>query len=271
MDPDNDAKQFWDFSFVETYQDDKANIEYIRQETGQDKIIFVGHSEGFTTMITALSTEEAEWYKQRVSLVVGLAPVSRLDNIGTGLLRVLGANGLSIGLVKLFGINEWFAPTFWNNLKFVYACDYFPIICESSLKYISDGDPSVNDRALLRIYMGHFPGGLSVKTLDHELQIYQAKKFQYYDFGTKGNLEHYGTETAPEIPLHKVDGMPIAMFVGNSDLLGDVKDNEWLREQLGSNVIHYQVYDYGCSTFYIGKDMVYLEDLVRVMRPYSGI
>jgi hypothetical protein len=271
LDPDRDGDKFWAFSFVEPYLDDKANIEYIRQETGQDKIIFVGHSEGFTTMLTALTTNEADWFKQRVSLLVGLAPVSRLNDIGTGLLKFLGANNLAIGLVKLLGIKEWFYPNIYTNTLFVNICNYAPIICETNLKYITDGDPTVNDREILRIYLGHFPGGLSVQTLDHELQMYQAQRFQYFDYGKKENLEKYGTETPPEIPVNKINGMPIAMFVGNSDLLGDVKDNQWLKEQLGTNVIHYKEYDYGCATFYIGKDMSYLEDLVNVMRPYSGI
>jgi hypothetical protein len=238
--------------------------------TGQGKIAFIGHSEGFTTMLAALTTVEADWFKDRVSVVVGLAPVSKLGNIGTGLLKVLGSTDFAIGIVKFFGIHEWFYPNVYTNTLFYYICDPFPQICEFNLKYITDGDPSVNDRSVLRIYLGHFPGGLSVKTLDHELQLYKADKFQLFDYGTKGNMIEYGAETPPQIPVNSIKDIPIAMFVGTSDLLGDVKDNRWLRDQLGANIKFYKEYEYGCSSFYIAKDMSYLEDLVVTLKNSQG-
>lgn len=269
MDPDNDA-EFWDFSFVERFRDDQANIEFIRNLVGQDKIAFIGHGEGFTTMLTALTTEQADWFKQRVSVVVGLAPVSRLDHIKTTLLRALGVNDLAINLVKLFGIREWFYPNIYTRTLFVNICNYLPQICEFNLEFISDGDPEVNDRNLLRIYLGHFPGGLSVKVLEHELQIYQAERFQYFDYGAEKNIQKYGTETPPVIPVDQISGMPIALFVGTSDLLADTRDVEWLREQLNENVVFYKTYDYGHASFYIAKDMRYLQDLVGVLRQFTN-
>lgn len=231
---------------------------------------FVGHSEGATTLFTALTTNEADWFKERISIFAALATVSRLDNLQSTLLKVLGANDLALNIVKFFGIREWFYPNIYTRTLFVNICNYLPQICEFNLKTISDGDPSVNDRDVLRIYLGHFPGGLSVKTLDHELQIYKAKRFQQYDYGTQQNMEKYGSDTPPLIPVEKIYGIPIAMMAGTSDLLGDVKDNEWLRDQLGSDVIFYKTYDYGCSSFYIGKDMRYLEDLTNVLKQYTN-
>jgi len=238
-------------------------------KVGQSKIPYIGHSEGFTTMITALTTEQADWIKQRVSVLIGLAPISRLDHIGTSYLKILGYTDFAIALVRAAGLKEWFGNTLWTRFKFHTLCNYFPSICEFSLKYITDGDPSVNDRSVLRIYMGHFPGGLSVKILEHELQLFRAGKFQYFDYGAKKNMEVYGQETPDEIPVQNINNIPIAMFVGNSDLLGDVTDNQWLRDQLGDNVIFYKEYDYGCASFYIAKDMKYLNDLNSVLKQYT--
>lgn len=248
--------------------DDKANIEFILNLTKQDKLSFIGHSEGFTTMISALTTEEAQWVKDRVNVVIGLAPVAKFEYLKSTLLRVLGVNNLSIDLVKLFGIREWFYPNIYTRTLFVNICNYLPQICEFNLKYITDGDPSVNDRSVLRIYLGHFPGGLSVKLLEHELQLYRSKNFQRFDYGKEENRQKYGTDTPPEIPVQDISGIPIAMMVGKSDLLGSVEDNRWLKEQLGNNIVFYKEYDYGCSSFYIAKDMSYLDEVADLLYKY---
>jgi len=220
-------------------------------------------------MLTALTTDQAHWIKEKVSILIGLAPISRLDNIGTGLLKTLGYSDFAIGLVRFAGIKEWFGNTLYTRTLFNKICDPFPQVCEFNLKYITDGDPSVNDRNVLRTYMGHFPGGLSVMTLEHELQLYRQKKFQYFDYGKKKNIQEYGEENAPEILVKDIKNMPIALLVGDSDLLGDVKDNQWLRDTLGDNIKFYKEYSMGCASFYIGKDMSYLEDVHDILKKYT--
>lgn len=136
---------------------------------------------------------------------------------------------------------------------------------------ISDADTSVDDLSALRTYYGHYPNGISVKALEHTLQLYQSARFQYFDYGEEANEAEYGTKTPPLINLDAVSGVPIALFVGTGDLLSDVKDNEWLKEQLGSNVAGYYTYDYGHITFFIGKDMAYFNDLDALLQQYSTI
>mmetsp|Transcript_18890 Transcript_18890/g.16737 ORF Transcript_18890/g.16737 Transcript_18890/m.16737 type:complete len:387 (+) Transcript_18890:34-1194(+) len=267
LNPDKDS-EFWNFSFAERHEDDKANIEFIRRHTGQNKISVIAHSEATATFWTAMS-ENPKWYEERVNLLAALGPVSKLDNIKTVLLKTLGANGLAIGLIKLLGIQEFFSPNFSNQLWFKHTCGIFPQFCEFSTSIISDGDTSVDDLAAMRVYYGHYPAGISVKSLDHTLQIYRSKRFQYYDYGKAENAKKYGTETPPLIDLSNISGVPISMFVGTTDLLGDPEDNLWLKQQLGNNVVQHRVYDYGHITFFIGKEVGYLQDLVNDLRRYK--
>lgn len=58
--------------------DCKAAIAYIKQYTGQDKISFMGLSQGSSLMFYALS-QDSEWFKHNVNLVCALAPVTRLS------------------------------------------------------------------------------------------------------------------------------------------------------------------------------------------------
>lgn len=116
LNPDVDTA-FWEFSWVDRVEDDKANIEYVRAQTNQTKIGFIAHSEATATMWTGLS-QESDWFKQRISVLIALGPLSRIDRMQSQLLRSLGDNSLSIKLVKLFGIHEFFYPNFWTKIWF---------------------------------------------------------------------------------------------------------------------------------------------------------
>jgi len=268
LNPDQDVT-FWDFSFADRFEDDRANIEFIRTHTGQNKISVIAHSEATAAFWVGMS-QYPTWYEERVNILISLGPVSKLDNIKTLLLKSLGANSLAISLVKSFGIHEFFYPNFWTNVWFSTICGAFPQICRFSTYLISDGDTSVDNLESLRNYYGHYPAGISVKSLEHTLQIYMQGRFQYFDYGEEVNKRIYGTTVPPLVNLKAISGVPIALLIGNTDLLGDPEDNQWLRQQLGSNVVSYKTYDYGHITFFIGKDMSYLDDVRSLLREYAA-
>ena len=57
-----------------------AEIDYILDNTGFDKIAsYIGHSEG-TTQFFIGSSMKPEYFKDKVSLFIGLAPIVRLDH-----------------------------------------------------------------------------------------------------------------------------------------------------------------------------------------------
>jgi pimeloyl-ACP methyl ester carboxylesterase len=58
LDPDDpeDAEEYFDFSFWELGKyDAPSQIDYVRNLTGNDKISYMGHSQGTTQIFTALS------------------------------------------------------------------------------------------------------------------------------------------------------------------------------------------------------------------------
>ena len=69
----SDAK-FWDFSFHEMGMYDlPATIDHIIAQTGQQKIYYVGHSQG-TTSFFAMLSEKPE-YNDKIIKFVALAPI----------------------------------------------------------------------------------------------------------------------------------------------------------------------------------------------------
>ena len=59
------------------------------------------------------------------------------------------------------------------------------------------------------------------------------------------------------IPLENIRNIPVAMFVGEEDLLADPKDSSWTRDQIGEAVVHYEQIPGGHLSFLVGKDMSY--------------
>lgn len=80
LDPDRDQEKFWDFSFHELgYYDLPAKIDYILESTGQDKIVYVGHSQG-TTAFFIMGSERPE-YNDKIRLMSALAPIVYMGNL----------------------------------------------------------------------------------------------------------------------------------------------------------------------------------------------
>lgn len=78
--------------------------------TGQEKISYIGHSQGTTAMFSALASNQDFW-KERLNLFVAWAPViiPNKDNLLFSVLsknvEILGRGASRIKLWELFGAN----------------------------------------------------------------------------------------------------------------------------------------------------------------------
>ena len=78
IDPNKDPKDFFSYSFFEQGQKDApAQIDFVRKFTGQDKITYVGHSEGNTQMWSALAENHGN-LQDKLNLFVALAPAASM-------------------------------------------------------------------------------------------------------------------------------------------------------------------------------------------------
>ena len=62
-----------------------ALFEFVQSQTKADKVTYIGHSQGTIQMFAALS-ENLEFFRPRLNLVVMLAPVARVDRLGSATL-----------------------------------------------------------------------------------------------------------------------------------------------------------------------------------------
>ena len=118
LNPDDpeDAEEYFDFSFWELGKyDAPTQIDYVRNLTGNDKVSYMGHSQGTSQMFTALSEGFGD-LDQKVNLFVALAPITRLGGATNQFFTTLGATfPYLLEILHTFGVYEFFGPTWEAN------------------------------------------------------------------------------------------------------------------------------------------------------------
>lgn len=140
--------------------------------------------------------------------------------------------------------------------------------------FIITHDTSLDDEDRFQVYMGHFPAGASVQSFWHYAQQINSHNMQLFDWGAKVNRQKYGQETPPIVNLNTIKDVPIAMFVGAEDDLGDETDTRWARDTInsgGNKVVHYEEMAGGHASFLIGKDMSWVERAKTLISKYNPI
>lgn len=80
--------KYWDFSWHEIgFYDLPASIDHVLAVTGQDKLLYVGHSQGTTALFVLLS--EKPEYNEKIVKGVLYAPIAYTENMRSPLIKVL--------------------------------------------------------------------------------------------------------------------------------------------------------------------------------------
>ncbi|TNV78929.1 hypothetical protein FGO68_gene5820 [Halteria grandinella] len=272
LDPVKNKTLFWDFDFEDMgTKDVPAEIDFILESTGQEKLSYVGHSEGTTQMFIGLSMLP-EYYAEKMNLFVALAPVASLNHTMSTALKIMAANVDQVEhyLIDTLGMYNVFPPNYYTQWETAELCSTMASFCSEFLTLIADLDPSVDNLNRTMTYLTHFPSGAGYRNLVHYAQLINSDKFLRYDFGTAINQQKYGQSTPPEYPLEKIN-VPVGMFVGLEDELGDPEDCRWLHNKISKTVTYYKEYPFlGHMTFAIGKDMSFFQvDAINLIKQYA--
>jgi alpha-beta hydrolase superfamily lysophospholipase len=156
-----------------------------------------------------------------------------------------------------------------------YLCGILPEICQYGEGFFITQNPSLDDPLRFQNYMGHFPAGASTQSLIHYAQMMKRNDWKLYDWGSAlENFKRYGQTTPPKVKIQKITEIPTAMFVGTADSLGDVTDARWARDTIksaGNALVHYEEVEAGHSTFMIGKNMTYFNNVLNLLNTYNPI
>ncbi|EZA48594.1 hypothetical protein DMN91_011689 [Ooceraea biroi] len=235
-------KEYWDFSWHEVgMRDLPATIDHILQITGQEKLFYLGHSQGTTAFFVMAS--ELPKYQDKVHAMFAMAPATYCGRMPSPIMQFLSKFVGSINIIfKLIGMYE-FEPTGETMRKFQeLVCSEEAItqpLCSNVLFLIAGFDRDQFNTTLLPVILGHTPAGASTKQVIHFAQLINTGylilpgKFRQYDYNILGNLKRYGKLTPPSYDLGKIK-VPVSLHYGTNDWLVNVKDVDKLYRSLGN-------------------------------------
>ncbi|KAK3877145.1 hypothetical protein Pcinc_018128 [Petrolisthes cinctipes] len=224
--------QFWRFSYDEMAKYDlPAMLEYVLKYTGEERLLYVGHSMG-TTVFFAMMSTQPEYYQRRVATMVALAPVATLTSIASPIKYLAPLVNELHFILRLFGNdNELLTNRLLISLWDPYRVCGSHTLCENLQFMITGFDPARANEDMVPIILSHNPAGSSTQTLFHFAQGYTSGRFQQFDFGRKRNLKHYGQERPPVYDVSKIN-IPINLFWADNDWMTGEKDVRLLEQKL---------------------------------------
>ena len=119
-------------------------------------------------MFYALSKNE-EFWAERINLFAALAPVTRLDHTTSPLFKYFAGLGNSLSsILSVFHVYDILGQLSNTGLRWI--CGPLPIVCSFGEGFLITKNPNIDDDKRFQVYMGHFPAGASVKSIDHYSQ-----------------------------------------------------------------------------------------------------
>ncbi|XP_047528903.1 gastric triacylglycerol lipase-like [Vanessa atalanta] len=244
LDPDKDPK-FWKFSVDEIgFYDIPATMEYILKYTKEDKLNYIGYSQGASTFFVMCS--ERPGYCAKANIFIGLAPAARLTNTKSVPFKILleGLGHLEEGLATI-GIYELFAKGSLSQEFLSFLCKFSAtseLLCGTGMSLFDSFHRGSITNETLRVLFDHFPAGTSVHNIARYGQSIRSSYFQKFDYGSAQNLNIYGTKQPPHYNLSAVT-VPSVVLYGNNDNLVDTKDILWLIKRLPNMLENKRVSD----------------------------
>ena len=216
---------FWNFSFEEIgLFDSKAHISYILTQTTQEKIDFVGYSQGSLQILAALSLDP--FFSEKISSVALWAPALRMDLSNSPLVHL--GYYTNIWKILRFTMGEELLPSI-NVINSLYGtlCDWAPFVCELDMYLTSDSSFDTVNIPQLAEFKAHSMRGMSAQGLETLYTMYGREQFG----NNKGKYK-----------VGNIRGVRIGVFFGQEDRLGNKQNVEVFVNdmKLGGGEVHFQ-------------------------------
>ncbi|XP_022912360.1 lipase 3-like [Onthophagus taurus] len=269
LNPDDNTGAFWRFSFHEIgYYDIPAAVNVIRENTGVEKMLYVGYSQG-TTSFTAMAAARPE-YNDVFSLSVFLAPGTYFAKMENDFLLFLAK--YIDPLTQLADMVQWyeFLPNYHLLEPIAEFCNGIgQEFCTDFFLWLLGISPDTVEQSWLPVFATTYPGGCSANQIIHYGQLIASAKFRRFDYGLVGNLGEYGSTTPPEYDVSKITA-PIAIFYGAKDEIATA-DVEQFAADLPNLALLNRIETYNHFDFVLSKNVVsdVYNDVIDIMSQYA--
>lgn len=140
-------------------------------------------------------------------------------------------------------------------------------LCEATMSVIcgyNTGELQLDTR-ILPEYVKHVAHTVSIKQINHYLQLLSSGKFRQYDY-QNSNQKIYNANSPPEYNLSNVKA-PTYLYSGSCDALVSELDVQSLREHLPNVKKYKSIRNYNHCDFNYGKNSreILFDELIRTM------
>ena len=183
-------------------------------QTGQEKIAYIGHSQGTTEMFYALAKDEPT-YADKMSLFVALAPVTKISHNKDPLLNFIVTFYNEVAdIASVLGVHQLLSRSWLTSTACKVVCTPLPEFCELLSKFFVSNETDLDDDDRFAVYMGHEPNGASVKAMLHYAQNMREDRFQEFSDDYTDFFNRKEKRTTDLIPLESISQVPIAIYTG---------------------------------------------------------
>ncbi|KAI5154819.1 lipase member M isoform X2 [Manis pentadactyla] len=245
--------EFWAFSYDEMARFDlPAVINFILQKTGQEKIYYVGYSQGTTMAFIAFSTMPE--LAQKIKMYFALAPIATVKHAkGPGTKFLL----LPAMMIKgLFGKQEFLYQTRFLRKFVIYLCGQVILdqICSNIMLLLGGFNTNNMNVSRANVYVAHTPAGTSVQNILHWSQAVYSGELRAFDWGNETKNLEKGNQPTPM--RYKVRDMtvPTAMWTGGQDWLSNPDDVKTLLSDMTNLIYHKNIPEWAHVDFIWGLD-----------------
>ena len=232
--------KYWNFSFHEmAIYDLPANVDYIKEKTGFEKIDYICHSQG-GLIYFIMYTMNQKFIEDNFDHFISLGTVITTFTSESNLIK-LGSYSKFPEIVDTLHINNilCFNKFFYDAIS--NFCKFFNKPCYNIVKFIVSNNfetKRINMSKLFSEFL-YVPAGTSSKNLRHWMQIYNTKRLARYDYGEKKNLEIYKTKKSPIYDLSKFKNYKIKsrLYTSDKDPFSNIDDLHHLTKYLNDKYV----------------------------------
>uniref|UniRef100_A0A182SZJ5 Lipase n=1 Tax=Anopheles maculatus TaxID=74869 RepID=A0A182SZJ5_9DIPT len=272
LDPDR-SREFWNFSWHEIgLYDVPALIDHVLSVTGQPRLHYAGFSQG--TMVLFVLLSERPEYNAKLIDMQAISPSVYMYRLEGRIVRTfvqladpLVAALDAAGRHEILPNNRFIAP-----LVKIVCPDANVTVCRELLYDVAGKNPPQVDDKMLRIFLGHFPAGASLRQLHHFSQIIRTSRFAKYSplRTTRSAL------LAAPAPLYNLTlaTIPVVVYYGLNDHVVNFRDALQLADEVPNLAAVHQIADrrFTHSDFILAKNSARLLNsiLLQELDQYDG-
>ena len=273
------AKDYFKYSFFEMGRFDlPACVDYVRNYTNQDKISYFAHSQGTSSMFSALAFNYGNM-NDKLLMFVAVGPVVRLDDVRAEFMKQIGGRVYDMQWwLDFFKLKEAFGPN-WKSAARGF-CFFNKEFCASTNIFEVKNRWTIYPDEVVPLADQEIQNTVSVQSLIHYGQIISERRFQQYNYWRDDrdmNAAKYGPDyvdtfgTKKDMPIIPIENtnVPVFAWVGADDELARPEASEIIRQKV-KTLEYYTVlpgFDHGHMNWLKEEDVdTYYNDIVTKMR-----